>query len=1009
MTTPTTAADVQPSDAVVAFRESPEAKSRLGSELGVTERRALALAMLVDVLEALQASSHIARIWLVGDVPALPSHLDKLRVLPSNAALNEAIAAAHAQAIAAGAAGVLIAHADLPLLTAAEIDDFLLAAATLPRSPGSVRLAPCQAYQGTNLKWLPHGVPLLPRFGENSFGAHRSAYGAAGVSVDEAAMVPDVDTPADLVELRAALVRSPDLAPHTRKALGLAQPDLPEAARVAGFVDVPLAELMPLAAAVRDRAFGHQITYSPKVFLPITHLCRDVCHYCTFAKTPRNVSEPYMSEQAVLEVARRGAEMGCREALFTLGDRPEDRYPAARRALEALGFPSTLAYVQHLARRVLRETGLLPHINAGVMSAQELAGMRGVSASMGLMLETVAPRLSERGMPHHGSPDKHPVVRLAALRRAGEAGVPFTSGILIGIGETRAERLQALLALRELHARYGHLQEVIIQNFRAKPGTRMASAPEPDLQELQWTIAAARLIFGGEVSVQAPPNLTEEAGWSALLEAGIDDLGGISPLTPDFVNPEAPWPHVTRLRAVLRAAGFHLRERLTAYPRYIAAGERWMHADVRPKVLLQADATGLARDDDWRAGISTESPPPPVRGNRRSTLEGLLESVLRGAPPAESDIVRLFGARGEDYAAVLEAADQLRQRVNGDAVGYVVNRNINYTNQCTYHCGFCAFSTGKVALKMRESPYRLDLEEVARRVVEAAAKGATEVCLQGGIHPEFTGETYLSICRAVREAVPRMHIHAFSPLEVRHGASTLGLSVKEFLARLQRAGLSTLPGTAAEILDDEIRAIICPDKLNTEEWLGVMADAHSLGLKSTATIMYGHVETPLHWARHLLRLRALQERSGGFTEFVPLPFVAEGAPIFRRGRARPGPTFREAVLMHAVARLTLHPAFKHVQTSWVKMGEEGARRCLAAGADDLGGTLMNESISRAAGAKHGQEFTPERMRALIESAGREPYQRSTLYASLEPRTARDHSLFAPPACAALTTSDHLNS
>ncbi len=972
--------------AIVPYRESPTGKSRLAPQLPLAARRALAQAMLADVLAALQGARSIEAVWLVGEAPAPGTGGGKVRHLASDEMLNPALGTAARLAFEAGAQGVCVVHADEPLLGSAEIDEFIRCALAEPAP--AVSLSPCERRDGTNLLYVPAGVTVRFAFGQGSFEEHQSAYAAEGIAVHPRAPVPDVDTPEDLAALRAALARSPDLAPHTRAALGAGGAagtmTLPTATEVMSFEHQPAAALAARARARRDAQFGPRITYSRKVFLPVTHLCRDVCHYCTFARTPRRAGAAYMSEEQVLAVARQGAALGCKEALFTLGDRPELRYRVAREELSRLGFASTLAYVTHLARRVLRETGLLPHINAGVMTADEFSSLRGVSASMGLMLESASPRLLERGMPHHGSPDKQPEVRLAAIRRAGEARVPFTSGLLIGIGETRAERLASLLALRDLHGRHGHLQEILIQNFRAKPGTRMAQAPEPSPEELVWSIAAARLVFGPEVSIQAPPNLSQEGDWLDLVAAGLDDLGGISPLTPDFVNPEAPWPQVGRLDEVLRSAGHQLCERLTVYPRFIGERERWLHAGVQSAVLNLADATGLARDDDWRAGISEQPPDPAASFMGRchappAGVDGLLSRLFAEEPLGEGEITALFAARGSALQEVLAAADEVRRSVNGDAVGYVINRNINYTNQCTYHCGFCAFSTGKVALKMRDAPYRLDLDEIAARVVEARERGATEVCLQGGIHPQFTGQSYLDICAAVHAAAPAMHIHAFSPLEVLHGAGTLGLPVKAFLAKLQEAGLSTLPGTAAEILDDEVRAIICPDKLGTREWLDVMADAHSLGLRSTATILYGHVEGPQHWARHLIALRTLQERSGGFTEFVPLPFVAEGAPLYRRGRARPGPTFREAVLMHAVARLVLHPAFQHVQTSWVKMGVAGARLCLSAGADDVGGTLMNESISRAAGGKHGQEFTPARMQALISSAGRIAYQRTTLY------------------------------
>jgi len=974
--------------AIVAYRDSPVGKSRLGGAYSAEFRREFSQGMLADVLAALAGARGVAAIMLVGeDAPAHAASAGaahaKLVSLVSNEPLNPALAQAVAAARAAGAKGVLIVHADQPTLTSEEVDAFIDAA-----RGSMLRIAPCLNREGTNVLFAADGVELRFNYGPGSFARHCADYAADGVAVSIAPPVLDIDTPADVERLRKTLARDPDLAANARRVLRTRDmrfaPRLPASAEVLGWVDLPGAALAVRARAIRDQAFGAVVTYSRKVFLPVTHLCRDVCHYCTFARTPRRVDAPYMSEADVLEVARRGAAMGCKEALFTLGDQPELRYRAAREALDGLGFASTLDYVRHLAKRVLEETGLLPHINAGIMNEEQIRALRGVSASMGLMLESASERLGERGQPHFGSPDKVPTVRLATIQRAGVAQVPFTSGILIGIGETRLERLQSLLALRRLHGRYGHLQEIIIQNFRAKPDTVMAQAPEPDLDELVWTIAAARLVFGSTLSIQVPPNLTRPDDWLALLNAGADDLGGISPLTPDFVNPESPWPHLAKLETALAAEGLHLCERLTAHPRFVAERSVWVDSAVIPALLKLADAGGLARDDDWRAGISEHVPAPArslILGRPRSQagVELILDRVSSGDSLGEREIVRLFEARGADYRSVVAAADELRRRMNGAAVGFVVNRNINYTNVCTYHCGFCAFSTGKVSLKMREKPYRLDLDEVVARGVEAAARGATELCLQGGIHPSFTGETYLEICRAVRAALPDMHIHAFSPLEVMHGAGTLSVSVKEFLARLQRAGLNTLPGTAAEILDDEIRAVICPDKLNTREWLGVMSDAHSLGLRSTATIMFGHMESPKHWARHLTAVRALQDRSGGFTEFVPLAFVAEGSPIYRRGRARPGPTFREAILMHAVARLALHPAITNIQASWVKLGAEGAQLCLAAGANDMGGTLMNESISRAAGAKHGQEFTREKIEELIAGAGRRAYQRTTLY------------------------------
>ena len=762
--------------------------------------------------------------------------------------------------------------------------------------------------------------------------------------------------------------------------------------------------LMEAARAVRDRRSGGLVTYSPKVFIPLTELCRDVCRYCTFAKTPGGVRAPYLTVDETIGIARQGAAAGCTEALFTLGDQPERRYRAAREALAEMGFESTIDYLVHAARRVHEETGLLPHVNPGVMRRDELARLREVSVSAGIMLESTSRRLCGKGGPHYGSPDKDPAVRLATLEHAGELAVPFTTGILIGIGETRRERIESLLAIRDLGDRYGHVQEVIVQNFRAKPGTPMAAAPEPSLEDHLWTIAAARLLLGPETSVQAPPNLRPGA-LARLVEAGIDDWGGVSPVTPDHVNPEAPWPHLLELERATESAGKSLAPRLPLYPRYVADPERWVDPGLRSAVLAASDGQGLGRDSGWYAGDAAQGPggqgpghePDRPMGNgegsqpaagfaasavpRRATpsLAGILGQVREGAPLDEAGVVRLFEARGGEAHAVCEAADALRRERNGDTVSYVVNRNVNYTNVCYFKCRFCAFSKGRLSANLRGRPYDLDLAEIARRTREAWERGATEVCLQGGIHPDYTGETYLSICRAVKEAAPEVHVHAFSPLEVWQGARTLGIDLGEFLGRLREAGLGSLPGTAAEILDDEVRRVICPDKITTAEWLEVMESAHRVGLGSTATIMFGHVDGYRHWARHLLRVRDLAERTGGFTEFVPLPFVHMESPIYLRGRARRGPTLREAVLMHAVARLALDPWIVNVQTSWVKMGPEGMRMALAAGANDAGGTLMNESITRAAGAGFGQEMPPARLESIIREAGRSPRQRTTRY------------------------------
>jgi FO synthase len=747
-----------------------------------------------------------------------------------------------------------------------------------------------------------------------------------------------------------------------------------------------LAALTAAAARLRDAGHGDLVSYSRKVFIPLTKLCRDVCHYCTFAHPPKRGERCYLTPEEAVAIAAAGKRAGCREALFTLGDKPEARYRAARAELDALGCETTVDYLVHVSRIVLEETGLLPHANPGVMTAEEIRALRTVSVSQGIMLETTSERLSARGGPHFGSPDKVPAVRLETIAEAGKARVPFTSGILIGIGETRAERLEALLALRDLNAAHGHIQEIIVQNFRAKPGTRMVDAPEPPVEELQWTIAMARLVFGPAMNIQAPPNLSPGM-LGRLIASGLNDWGGVSPVTPDHVNPEAPWPELVRLAEQTEAAGKVLVERLAIYPDYVRDRDRWVDPGLVRAVNQHRDAGGFAREaDGWATGAADvrlpglpQSPRAGARPSGVASLEAIIGRAEDGCRLGEDEITRLFGARGAEAGLVVAAADRVRRRLAGDVVTYVVNRNINYTNVCGYRCQFCAFSKGKMSENLRGKPYVLDLDEIERRVREAWERGGTEVCLQGGIHPAYTGRTYLDICHRIKQALPDMHIHAFSPLEVWQGAQTLGVSLSEFLADLKAAGLSSLPGTAAEILDDDVRAVICPDKINTAEWLEVMETAHGLGLRSTATIMFGHVEGPQAWARHLTAIRDLQARTGGFTEFVPLPFVAHEAPIYLKGRARPGPTWREAILMHAAARLVLNPVIANIQTSWVKMGPEGALLALQAGANDLGGTLMNETITRSAGAQHGQELPPEEMDRLILSIGREPRQRRTLY------------------------------
>ncbi|MCU1354079.1 MAG: Radical domain protein [Acidimicrobiales bacterium] len=767
--------------------------------------------------------------------------------------------------------------------------------------------------------------------------------------------------------------------------------------------DLPLGELLARARAVRDAAHGTRTTYSPKVFIPLTMLCRDKCGYCTFAQPPARLDAPYLLPAEVLRIARKGAEAGCHEALFTLGERPEERYPVAAAWLAEHGHASTVDYLVAMCRLVLDETGLLPHANAGAMYPDELARLREVAPSQGMMLETLRDDLDC----HRGSPDKVPARRLATLEAAGELGIPFTTGILVGIGEDRADRIAALEAIAASHARHGHVQEVIVQNFLPKDGTSMYLAPACPPDDHLEAIALARLILPAEVHVQAPPNLSDDFG--ALLDAGIDDWGGVSPITADHVNPERPWPARDRLRAATEAHGFELAPRLTLYPEHVLDPERWLDAGLRFAVMDRSDAEGLARDDDgavfpqkvselrnvadgaevmlvgrrstqWYSGADVEPmhllPAPAHAGG---AVAEVLDGVRLGQEPGEDEIVTLFSARGREVAAVAGLADELRAAVNGDVVTYVQNRNINYTNVCTFKCRFCGFSKGPLSLNLRGTPYLLTLEDIAERVREAAEMGATEVCLQGGIHPDFDGDYYLHVTEAVKAAAPGIHVHGFTALEVTEGARRLEEPLAHYLERLMAAGLATLPGTAAEILDDPVRAILCPDKINTEEWLFAHRTAHEVGLRSNVTIMFGAVEQPRSWARHMVRTRDLQRETGGFTEFVPLPFVHMASPIYLQHKARRGPTFREVVLMHAVGRIAYHGAIDNIQASWVKLGAAGARQLLQAGVNDLGGTLIDENISRAAGASHGQLMDAAGFRALVEPLGRRLEQRTTLY------------------------------
>ena len=682
-----------------------------------------------------------------------------------------------------------------------------------------------------------------------------------------------------------------------------------------------------------------------------------------------------MSLDEVMAVAQAGRDAGCTEALFTLGERPELRYDEAARWLAARGYESTVDYVANAAQMVLESTGLLPHANAGALYRHELAQLRTVSASQGMMIEALADLSA-----HRLAPDKDPQRRLDTLRFAGELKIPFTTGLLVGIGETREERLATLRAIADSHDEFGHVQEVIIQNFLPKPRTAMAHEPAASDEEFHWTISVARLILPASIHLQAPPNLSDDP--TKLLGFGIDDFGGISPVTADHVNPERAWPALAALGDECDARGFNLEPRLTVYPEFIGRKAGFLDEKVRPYVLAHSDSTFLARNDAWASGTEVTPPTPPSTRSRTSEVSSLLARYEPGYAFDREELTSLFHARGADFNAVVERADSVRRDLVGDGVTFVINRNINYTNVCTFKCRFCAFSKGPLSLNLRGDPYLLTLDEISERVREAEERGATEVCLQGGIHPKFDGDYYIDVVAAVRAGSPRIHIHAFSALEVFEGARRSEQDLVTYLTRLKDAGLKTLPGTAAEILDDDVRAVLCPDKINSDQWLEVHRAAHSVGLRSNITIMFGAVEGVDSWATHLLRTRELQKETGGFTEFVPLPFVHMATPIFLSGRARRGPTFREAVLMHSVARLHYATLIDNIQVSWVKMGVAGSRRILDAGANDVGGTLMDENISRAAGASHGQEMDVETLQALVEPLGRPLVQRSTLYQTL---------------------------
>ena len=814
----------------------------------------------------------------------------------------------------------------------------------------------------------------------------------------------------------------PEFAHDMRRALARARDgkplDVGEATVLLTARDQALSELMAHAARVRDAGLQHAgrpgvVTYSRKVFVPLTRLCRDRCHYCTFATTPHRLPAPFLSLDEVLQIARQGAAMGCKEALFTLGDRPEARWPAAREWLDEAGYDSTLAYVRACAVAVLEQTGLLPHLNPGVLSWSELQRLKPVAPSMGMMLETTADVPA-----HRGSPDKVPAVRLRTLEDAGRLSVPFTTGLLVGIGESVRDRAETVFAIRASHARHGHVQEVIVQNFRAKVDTAMRNEPDAGIQEFLAAVAVTRLVMGPRMRVQSPPNLVDLAQTAALLAAGVDDWGGVSPLTPDHVNPERPWPHLEDLARATADAGFVLRERLTAHPPYLE--EPWLDPRLAGHVAALRGPDGLAADV-LPIGLPWQEPDDALVSSGRTDLHATVDTTGRtaerrtdfdevyggweaiaAAVPAprarlthdvaaalrvardrpatltEQQALALITADGTDLDAVCALADDVRRDTVGDDVTYVVNRNINFTNVCYTGCRFCAFAQRRTDA----DAYTLSLEEVQQRAAEAWSVGATEVCMQGGIDPQLPGTAYLDLARAVKRGAPGIHLHAYSPMEIVNGAARMQVSIPEFLLAAREAGVDSLPGTAAEILDDDVRWVLTKGKLPTQQWVEVVQAAHDIGLPTTSTMMYGHVDQPHHWIAHLRLLARLQDESGGFTEFVPLPFVHTSAPLYLAGVARPGPTVRDNRAVHALARLLLHGRIDHVQCSWVKLGPDQCHQVLAGGVDDLGGTLMEETISRMAGSQHGSRKSVDDLETMVRTAGRTPRQRTTTYGTV---------------------------
>ncbi|XOV80925.1 MAG: 5-amino-6-(D-ribitylamino)uracil--L-tyrosine 4-hydroxyphenyl transferase CofH [Aestuariibacter sp.] len=1003
---------------ILPLKKPEQSKSRLSRLLNQEQRQALVSAMAQDVINALASTGEISRLLVVtqdrdyqhltspdlaieflsepsSEVNEIHSATDSKKSFapitsPSSDRFNQALSAAVVYARSRGAANVLITHADIPQLQSAAAQAWLAGLKERARkTPNILSAVKCKNGKGTNMLFLGPEAPVQLCFGENSFTRFQQTAQQTTTTFIPGIVAGgcfDIDTKDDFkaLQIRLSFRRDTVTAQQLNNGWGDCDYSTSDARELHDSLRTKsLRGLQQQATALLNQhPLGNYVSYSPKVFIPLTQLCRNTCRYCTYANHPIEQSSSYISVEKAISVAQEGLRKGCKEVLIVAGDRPELRYTQAKDFLEKEGFTSTVDYASHLATVVRKKTGMLVHFNLGVLTASELAKLRPVAASMGFMMESVAESLALKGQPHYACPDKSPLLRLRSLVFAGEQHIPMTTGLLVGIGESKLDRIETLLCIKQLHEKYGHIQEVIIQNFIPKANTGMAHAKGVNTNELCETIAIARLILGPEMNIQAPPNLSDAKALTQLLASGINDLGGVSPVTQDYVNPENAWPAIKLLSQIIHSSGKNLIPRLTIYPEYALEPGKWLDKEVRTDVLRLSDSRGLAKEDNWETGRSETLPQwvneKGVCAKDRSLAQIISKCQHREAlSPAE--VAKLFDARGDNFAVICEASDQMRQELKGDQLTFVNNGNINYTNICYFSCGFCAFSKGNRFLPESDPKYKLSVDQVVQKAATIIAKGATELCLQGGIHPSYTGDTYLEIIKQLRSAFPDIHLHGFSPLEIVQGADTLGITPITYLEKLKSAGLNTIPGTAAEILVDRVREQICPKKLSTKQWMSTIESAHLVGLKSTATIMFGHVDNYHDWAEHLLLLRQMQCKTEGFTEFVPLPFVPHQAPIYRKGLARKGPSLRESILMHAVSRLIFASHIDNIQASITKLGEKATLMAINSGANDLGGTLQNENISRAAGASHGENFTSNNFQKIANLSGRTLIERNTLY------------------------------